>query len=204
MYFALLLVWTSAAAAQSATRDAMPTIAAAFAVPIDIPREYGDDLARGVGPALWAAASFPITTRVNWETGIEWGIRYQKEFRRGARVTGKGTYQETVMSQLAAVRLSNDSRTDVIAFGGFGLVLMRVDESVSVFTPGFGSEFDRRRDVRFDPSVIGGVSVARSISKRADVLFRISVRATRRRSITIGNEFSSLNVAPAVGFRIGL
>ena len=175
---------------------AQTSVSAGFGVPLVLVPS-NSDVARVIGPALWGEATFVSPSGVvSLHTGLDWSTPYKKEWRRSLRVTGTGTYQETVLSQGIGFRLRSTERSEIIAIGGFGMVFMRVDETARIASGGLGpAQTQRTRSTRLEPSALGGINVSATVSDRVGMTFRVRLR------LSTENDFNSLAVVPSVGFR---
>lgn len=175
---------------------AQVSVSGGFGIPVVL-LPSSSDFARAVGPALWGEAAFVSQSRiVSLHTGLDWSTPYKKEWRRGTRVTGTGTYQETVLSQGIGIRLRSTERSEIIAIGGFGMVFMRINETARIASGGSGSaQTQRIRATRLEPSVLGGINASANVSDSVGVTFRIRLR------LSTENDFNSLAIVPSVGFR---
>lgn len=178
---------------------AQTSISGGFGVPLVLsPRS--SDVARTVGTALWGEAAFSQPSRiVSLHAGVDWSMPYEAEFRRGTRVTGTGTYQQTVVTAGIGVRLQSTERSEITAVGSYGMVLMRIDETARIASGGLGpAQTQRTKVTRLDPSVLGGINASANLNDRVGITFRVRVRLTQE------NEFDSLAIVPSVGLRVRL
>lgn len=131
---------------------AQASVSGGFGLPLVL-LPSSSDFARTIGPALWGEAAFVSPSRVvSLHTGLDWSTPYKKEWRRGTRVTGSGTYQETVLSQGIGIRLRSTERSEITAVGGFGIGVMRIDETARIAPGGSGrAQTQRTRATRIDP-----------------------------------------------------
>lgn len=175
---------------------AQASVSGGFGLPLVL-LPSSSDLARTIGPALWGEAAFGSPSRVvSLHTGLDWSTPYKKEWRRGTRVTGSGTYQETMLSQGIGIRLRSTERSEITAVGSFGIVFMRIDETARIASGGLGpAQTQRTRATRIDPSVLGGINASANVNDRLSMTFRIRLR------LSAENEFDSLAIVPSVGFR---
>ena len=175
---------------------AQTSVSGGFGLPLVL-SPGNSDVARVVGSALWGEATFVSPSGVvSLHTGLDWSTPYKAEWRRGTRVTGTGTYQETVLSQSVGIRLASNERSEIVAVGGFGLVFMRIDETASIASGGLGPPTTQRmRAMRLNPSVLGGINAAAMVDDRLSFTFRIHLR------LSAENELNSLAIVPSLGLR---
>jgi hypothetical protein len=179
-------------------------VSGGFALPITFDLAEGDDLSRGVAPPVWAEAAFPLSSRVSLHSGIDWVTPYEREWRRGTRVTGIGTYREIVLSQAVGFRVPSSWWTEVTALAGFGFVFVRRAEVAEIVSGGIGpSETSRTNETKFYPSVLGGLNASIALNRQVSMIVRLRVRATQR-GPGIQDQFGWLSITPSVGFRFAL
>jgi hypothetical protein len=207
---ALTFGWISITVGVQAQGPASPAPRVSIGTTIPVTRSTHIEITEGnvgVAAALWAEASFYVSSKVSVDFSVEIPASFELRTRHGGSAAYYSTvdHQDFIFMPLVGVRLPSTERLRSFAQFGGGPTLARTSTTFTQLPfqrpPEAGQPVSRHKVV---PSLEGGIELAFRLSDRASLVARVHARNTWRRELYSDEVVGGFTLSPGVGIQFQL